>query len=271
MAAFLYGAGSDGLPTIIPVKAIGAVWFLWALFWGSVIFRVTLTFSLCWRGIALLSLFALGVWSSRYIWLPMSIQSGLLVPFYMFIGYVIKQKAAIIQRTKKCILNIILALSFAMWQYFIITFNGFYLVTANIGRGTIDVIGSICGCCCITYAIWKVTGKTSVNKEIAIDSKRKSVKQQTKCIINKQIRWLSIAGRYSIIILCVHLVEMNCIPWRELSERIAIQVSIPNIAILLVFGVIKMLLIVILFMLCIRSKKLCWLFGLPEYGNEKTI
>lgn len=57
--ASIYGAG-DSYTVPFYIKGIGAIWFLWATFWGSVFLRISLDFNKYTRVFSIFALFALG-------------------------------------------------------------------------------------------------------------------------------------------------------------------------------------------------------------------
>ena len=74
-AAF-YGAG-DSYTEPFKIKAIGAIWFLWATFWGSLILQLSLKWKVHIRILWILALFTVGYMTAhRLFWFPLSIQAG---------------------------------------------------------------------------------------------------------------------------------------------------------------------------------------------------
>lgn len=74
LSASLYGAG--GSYTVpFTIKGIGAIWFLWATFWGSLFLRISLNFNKYSRVAAIFGLFGLGYYTRSLFWFPLSIQA----------------------------------------------------------------------------------------------------------------------------------------------------------------------------------------------------
>lgn len=204
--ASLYGAGGK-LSRFFDIKGIGAIWFLWATFWGSVLLHRLLVMNARRRIAAILIIFSLCKWSVKYFWLPMSIQPGGVALLFMYFGYClhlcIKLKRDIPNEVK-----IVWTLfAFVVWFAFIRDFQSFWLVQCDMGRGIIDVFGCICACYCIVF----------VSK-----------------IININFQWLSDSlaylGKYSIIVLCVHsvhIVELDVLPWHSIIKMLN-SVGIPD-------------------------------------------
>ena len=87
--AALYGHGSFSNKTIGNVYPIGGLWFLWALFWGKLLFSFVSNNKFCLP--IVIFLFGLGYASSRYVYLPLSFQSGLTCIIFLYLGRNIKE------------------------------------------------------------------------------------------------------------------------------------------------------------------------------------
>ncbi len=86
----LYGSGNSTGSNYIDLQGniqqtdgVGMLWFLLALFWGSIILRLIITLKPKWSLLIALSCFAVGVFSVNLFWLPFSIQNGLVATLYM--------------------------------------------------------------------------------------------------------------------------------------------------------------------------------------------
>ena len=104
MLAALYGSGSD-VSSPVSVRAIGAIWFLLASFWGQLILSLLLWFPyrrkntlssglfspVLLRPAIVLLLLQLSVVSARHFWLPFSIQAGGPALFYMYTGWMARK------------------------------------------------------------------------------------------------------------------------------------------------------------------------------------
>ena len=91
---------------------------------------------------------------------------------------------------------------FAMvtWYFFIKDFQSFWLVHCDIGRGIVDIFGSMCACAMVIL----------ISRTIEI---------KTKKISNV----LAYFGRYSLLILCVHVIELNLVQWWKITDKIIIM------------------------------------------------
>ena len=226
----LYGAGSDYKS---PVQPIGAIWFLWATFWGSILLQVGLRFRSALRIVYILSLFILGLSTSRVFWLPLSIQAGCCAVLFMYVGYCAKDI-----RLHKDVEALGVAMAALAWISFIHNFQSFYLVRNDFGRGWIDIMASLCGC----YVVVIVSRLIDRNP-------------------HKLAEVLSLIGRHSIIILCVHLIEMDLIDWWAVVEALE-SMGITSLVCQVLAVCMKFLIIIGMTYLITKSRKFSGLFAL---------
>ena len=218
--ASLYGAG-DSYTEPIKIKAIGAIWFLWATFWGSIFLQLSLRWKAAVRVLWIAVLFAFGYLTARKLfWFPLSIQAGCCATLFMYVGYCVKQKIAEIKKLSKEIKIVGTLIAFLAWISFICTFKSFWLVHNDFGRGIVDVLRSLCACYCI-YLISK-----------GIDKHSESISGI-----------LAYLGRHSLIILCVHIVELDLIKWGSIIDRITAS-GIPYLFSCGLAFIMKMILII---------------------------
>lgn len=189
--ASAYGSGGTYYEPFM-IYQIGAIWYLPASYVAGFVLRLSLKYSyrvrICIIGMA----FAIGYLSSKYLfWFPMSIQAGLCCAIFMYIGWHCRNvKSAEISKEIKVVVIII---SLIAWISFIIQFQGFYLVNNYYGRGIVDFISSICASMLIVFISYWINETSGFCRKILI-----------------------FAGRYSLLILCVHIVELNLVPWNTI-------------------------------------------------------
>lgn len=82
-----------------------------------------------------------------------------------------------------------------------------------IGRGIIDIFGCICACV-IVILISKM-----------IECKMKYIGGS-----------LAYLGRYSLLILCVHIVELDLLPWWQITEKYVVNGMSANIQLILIIA-----------------------------------
>ena len=193
--AGFYGAGSSyHLPE--PFTAIGAIWFLLATLWGSLLMQFVLRRNRYLQVICAAVLFAFGyLTANKLIWLPFDIQPGCCAVPYMYVGYLVRNWEDSIKKWAKKVWPA----AFLIWFAFIYTFKSFALVRCDYGRGIIDIAASLCACYCIFFISEKL-GRLDCR---AVDI-------------------LAYIGRYSLIILCIHLVEMDLVDWWAVVDRLQV-------------------------------------------------
>lgn len=82
-----------------------------------------------------------------------------------------------------------------------------------IGRGIIDIFGCICACV-IVILISKM-----------IECKMKYIGGS-----------LAYLGRYSLLILCVHIVELDLLPWWQITEKYVVNGMAVNAQLILIIA-----------------------------------
>ena len=80
--------------------------------------------------------------------------------------------------------------AFWIWYAFIRSFQSFWLVHCDVGRGGSDIFASVCACICIIL----ISGQ--------IDAKFEH--------LGKGLAYL---GRYSLLMLILHIVELDLVPY----------------------------------------------------------
>ena len=188
--ASIYGAGDNHNFLGYSFQSIGAIWFLLSCFFGSIILRILLNTKKSIRIISVTVLFIVGYFSAKIVWLPLSIQAGFCAVLFMYIGYLVNtyfdRYRDIYLKHKK----IIIICSCIIWIQFIYNFKSFWLVHCDIGRGIIDIIGCLCACYIVVLISRIIKIKTRVLSKI-----------------------LKFIGRSSLLILCIHVIELDLIPW----------------------------------------------------------
>lgn len=214
LMAAIYGAGDSHVFLGYKFRAIGAIWFLWASFWASILLRISLEYKKKYRVLFIVILFIVGYFTPKIIWLPLSIQAGFCATAFMYIGYLVN---AYFDKYKNLYLKYkkyIIVLSAIIWIQFIYNFKSFWLVHCDIGRGIIDIVGSICACYCILLL-------------------SKTIKTKTKLVY----KLFEFSGKYSLLILCIHIIELNLFPWAKIiTINNMIPLSGNYLRVVVVFG-----------------------------------
>ena len=193
--ASLYASG-DTYQSPFFIPHIGAIWFLWATFWAECGLKLVSKRPRYIQIPIVLLVFYLSDYIRQWIWLPLSIQAGGCALLFMYIGYLIKEYQMISRIQKNPYVHgIFLLVCLILWGWMVSHFTAFWLVHGQIGHGWLDIIGSICGC----YLL---------------------------LIVSKGIeRWafgirkiLLLTGKYSLLFLAVHIIELDLFPWYMLFE-----------------------------------------------------
>ena len=236
--ASLFGV-SDNWIYPIDMPGIGALWFLWASFWGILILRILFKIPAIPRILILCALVFFAAFITEYsLFLPLSIQPGCTAAMYIYIGYLWRKHKDEITSLSPGIKVLLAAAALVYWALFIISFKEFWLGCCEYGRGIPEIMGSICASFLViafTYFVEKLVHKlTSV---------------------------IRAAGRYSIIVLTAHIIEQNTFPWSRLISPI-LRDDPSHIAGLLLTIAFKFIWIFLFTFAVIRIKPARKLFGL---------
>ena len=193
--ASLYGSGNSYTEPFY-IKSIGALWFLWATFWGSIFLRLSLCFNSLLRILFVLGLFVAGYLTRNLVWLPLSIQAGACAVLFMYMGFLFHKAKDVLKKIPEEIKIFALVLAMIIWFLFIINFKSFWLVSCDIGRGIVDIIGSLCACSIVLFISLYIENKTERFGKL-----------------------LAYFGNYSLFILCVHIIELNLFPWWQITSN----------------------------------------------------
>lgn len=247
LCAAVYGSGADyQIP--FPIKSIGGIWFLLAAFWGSIFLRQSLAWKRGPRVAWILGLFAVGyVSSERLFWFPLSIQAGCCATLFLYLGYLIRTHGAAIKRIPLGAKVAVTAAALGGWISFIRDYQGFWMVRNHFGSGVGDVIRCLCGCGIVLLISMGIDRYT-----------------------RRPAKVLSDVGSYSLVALCVHIVEQNLFPWTTLI-RFLIGCGMPEGmgSFAVVLG--KFLLIFSATVICAKWNVSRKLFGYPEKKGRGEI
>lgn len=202
--ASLYGSGTI-VPDFfsehgIPMRIIGAIWFLLALFFGRIFLMYILESKINPFFLAVVVSY-IGYATTDWFWLPFSFQAGLNCVIFLYIGYYIKTKDLF---SPKAIAMPIKLLMAGTWLVCIIFGGALYMVRNYYGNGIFDIIGAVCGTFIIVYiSQW-------IEKHIAF-----------------LCRLLSGIGRISLGVMCAHLITINCWPQERIAPLLQSVLSLP--------------------------------------------
>lgn len=186
--ASLYGSGGvHEIPFHIP--QIGAIWFLWALFFAVWIFNDIADTK--WTILIVVTLAYIGYKTAELTWLPLSIQPALVGLLFVYLGYECKKNKLLEKRMS----TLWVLLMVVIWIIAFYYGGHMYLVGCYFGNGLLDIIGALCG----TFIVLSVS---------------RCIEKNTKYFS----RFLQFLGRNTLPILCFHLIELNTFPWWKVDE-----------------------------------------------------
>lgn len=195
--ASIYGAG-DSYKEPFQIQGIGAIWFLLATFWALIMLKSISKINKWLRVAAVFIIFYLGIFTrDKFFWFPLSIQAGCTALLFIYIGYLIKENKQFISYISKEAAIFGSVLLIIVWLSFIRDFQSFWLVHCDIGRGFIDIIGSLGGCLFIILLSRLIESKIKI---LAVP--------------------LSFLGKNSLIFLIAHIIELNTFKWMTLLDKI---------------------------------------------------
>ena len=132
---------------------------------------------------------------------------------FIYMGYLWRGAKTKISELPKEVKIFSVLFALLTWISFIKNFQLFWLVHCDIGRGIIDIFGCICACV-IVILISKI------------------IECRTKYIGGS----LAYLGRYSLLILCVHIVELDLLPWWQITEKYVVNGMSANIQLILIIA-----------------------------------
>ena len=184
MNAALYGSASITGKELWPQQfRVGAIWFLLALFWARIF--VSLAYKHRFPGMIVVCLTILGAVSARYVWLPFSIQAGLAVSLFVYLGTVARRCNLLKKLTSHWLVVVISAF---VWFYAIVFFNGFGMGLADYGSSPSDVFRNIVGSIAAIITVVSISGFLD----------------RHACHISTLLEQI---GRLSLLILAVHIID----------------------------------------------------------------
>lgn len=240
--AALYGAGDFG-PYLWPVPfRIGALWFLLGLFWAHLL--VHMAYRSGHPTPVILVLFVIGYGSAQLLWLPLSVQSGMTAAAFVYAGTVARRYdvGAFIRSH-----SWIGAASCVIWMAAVLGFGDFSMAMNQYGHDTGHVVLSIVGAFAGTVTV--LCASILIDRHADIPA-----------------RVLSLFGRNSLALLCVHIVEDDVMVWQSVIPALGRMLGDGRLVWLAVF-VVRLLVDVLLAWLLFHVPRVNVLF-FPYLGRE---
>ena len=192
--AALWGAGATSPVSLWQTERIGGIWFLLALFWARMLVAATRRLPDAARWVVALAALALSVWSAGYVWLPLSIQSGLGCMAYVLLGAYIRTWGLFDRRLHPAVWVGLAAL----WLACIVWGGRASLAMSVYPLGVLDIVGGVAACFCV-MAIAR-----GVERHAAVPS-----------------RFLQWVGRNTLPLFALHILEDNILPWGAWGVELA--------------------------------------------------
>ena len=202
--AAVSGVGVE--PTVpLHMESIGAIWFLWALFWGSLLLRALIAPKQKWfrfvRPVLVGGLFAAGAVSTRYLFLPLSLQPALCALLWMYVGWLVKQAEPWLLQEKfkpyrGAALGAVYLFAWSLFLEAVFHYKPFLMVSAVFDGGLLGVAGSFAGSYIVYVTVWFLyRWKDRATKPLCF-----------------ALSWM---GKNSLLLLCMHIIEQDLIPWKQ--------------------------------------------------------
>lgn len=189
LAAGLYGRGAKGNILIPGVVKIGALWFLLATFYGTVIVRRFLGSKYLLPITALIAY--VGVATKEVLFLPFSLQNGMVASFFIAVGVYVKRYDVLHKKPDVFIMGGCIGLTlFAVANSITLS-----MVNLNFNYGLLNLA--------VAFATSYIVLKFS-----------QVLGEKTRILRS----FLAFCGTNSLIILCYHAVEINLLHWGWVSR-----------------------------------------------------
>ena len=156
------------------------------------------------------ALFAFGYYSRNLFWFPLSIQAGACATAFMYAGHLFRVEKGILRglSNETRVFGTLVAL--CTWVMFIKDFQAFWLVNCDFGRGVVDIFGCICACYVVllgSYFLERAGQARDAGGTVAGSA--------AACLTDG----LAYIGKYSLLVLCIHIVELNFLPWFAVFKK----------------------------------------------------
>lgn len=195
----MYGVGVDVNVFHHSISSVGALWFLLAMFLSSQIFNFIMGFNLgrhdsIAKGCIFVILSLCGIWMTQIMLFPLSLNSALGAQFFLYCGYILKKRNMIDSLNKWLML---FSCVFFVWS----SYSGvFGMVTMTSPNVLISMLGGVGGSILVI--------KLSTKMDYAFRN-------------NKIEKILTFFGRNSLVILCLHIIDLDNIQlWSRIMSFI---------------------------------------------------
>lgn len=186
-------------PFLTDALKIGPMWFVIALYFGTILLNLILQWNHKWGNHFLVFVtFIIGAVTWNYEWIPYVVTISFTAVGYAYFGYYLKKSKwlMVMDRRKKAFIAgltcVIILLA--------VTFHHSEALPGLLPVFELHIIKLFSGFILVCAALW-------LNKFTDIFSNR-----------------IRVIGRYSLWILCIHSIEFLCIPWQDLTQLLGYRV-----------------------------------------------
>lgn len=206
----IYGSGAaPGIWHNFP-SFIGALWFLLALFWGTCIVRYVFenyANNLLLSSSCIFIISYIGWATAQKVWLPFSIQAGMTAASFILFGHLARKYDILSIKYSK--ITYLFLISIVIWC--IKFYKNLAMVNCSFENGFMDILGALAASFLILKTCQWIIAKNYIHA------------------ITNILTWY---GKYSIIILAFHIIELDLLPWKGMKDLLILKgYSILSIAI----------------------------------------
>lgn len=191
--------------TPFEIYSIGAIWFLCTLFASLLLFNFVMNQDEKYHTVLIAILVYIGFTLNKFMWLPFNFASACVCTLLLYVGYLARKHE--ILNSKSIVLNIVL---------FIIAF-------LCIINQSMTIVGNNT----YSYGLFSIFGAISISYFVARFAK---LLEKVPIVCNS----LSYLGKYTMILLCFHLIELDFIFGKNI---IPISNGFLNVSVLLILRI----------------------------------
>lgn len=195
LIAGVYGSGSKTHFLKWELPSIGAIWFLPAILWSCVLLYIIINkySSIKLQSIIIIVCFIIAIFSAEWEWMPFSVQAGMAGLLFLYVGYLSYNHLKIdVSENLKILFLSSIIWGIDLWCSY--TNDCMSLVRCYFPNCIINVIGAVAA----TYVILVIAKLVEKTNYLA--------------------KFLEIFGKYSNVVLCFHLFELQIFPWNLVYE-----------------------------------------------------
>lgn len=181
------------LPFLTDATRIGPMWFLLALYFGTLIFNIIMQHKnkLVHLGFVFV-IYIIGIIVLDFKWIPYAFSVSFTAVGYIYLGYLIKKSNLLIKADLKVKIGTTLCAFIII--FLAVTYNYIDKVPDLFYIFDEQIIKLLCGVILFSGTLWLNRFRGNISNKIRL------------------------IGRYSFWIFCIHSIEYICIPWENLTK-----------------------------------------------------